>query len=50
MPPYVVFHDATLRQVAARAPATLDGLAAISGIGASKLDKWGPAVLEVVAG
>jgi len=50
VPPYVVFHDATLRQVAATAPTSLDRLATISGIGAGKLEKWGRAVLEVVAG
>ncbi|MCW2848764.1 MAG: ATP-dependent helicase RecQ [Marmoricola sp.] len=50
LPAYVVFHDATLRQVAAEAPTTLDALAGVSGIGAGKLDKWGTSVLEVVAG
>jgi len=50
VPPYVVFHDATLRQVASTAPTSLDGLAAISGVGAGKLEKWGAAVLEVVGG
>ena len=50
VPPYVVFHDATLRQVALVAPTTSDQLAAISGIGAGKLEKWGPALLQVVSG
>jgi ATP-dependent DNA helicase RecQ len=50
LPAYVIFHDATLRQVAATAPGSLADLAAISGVGASKLDRWGPAVLEVVGG
>ncbi len=50
VPPYVVFHDATLRQVASTAPTSLSGLAAVSGVGASKLEKWGTAILEVVAG
>jgi ATP-dependent DNA helicase RecQ len=50
LPAYVIFHDATLRQVAASAPGSLADLAAISGVGASKLDRWGPAVLEVVGG
>ena len=49
VPPYVIFHDATLRQVAATAPTSTSGLAGISGVGAAKLEKWGPAVLEVVA-
>lgn len=49
LPAYVIFHDATLRQVAAEAPTSLDALAGVSGIGAGKLDKWGTALLEVVA-
>jgi ATP-dependent DNA helicase RecQ len=50
LPAYVVFHDATLRQVAAEVPTTLDALGGVSGIGAGKIDKWGAALLEVVAG
>ena len=50
VPPYVVFHDATLRQVAATAPTSPEALAAVSGVGVAKLAKWGPAILEVVAG
>ena len=50
IPAYVVFHDATLRQVAATRPASLAELGGISGIGASKLEKWGAAVLETLAG
>ena len=50
VPPYVVFHDATLRQIAAEVPRSLDALAGVSGVGAGKLDKWGAAVLETVAG
>ena len=33
MPAYVIFHDATLRQIAASPPSTLAGLAAINGVG-----------------
>ncbi len=50
VPAYVIFHDATLRQIAAAAPGSLADLAAVSGVGAGKLDRWGPAVLEVVGG
>jgi len=50
MPPYVIFHDATLRQIASTAPTSLSGLGAVSGVGANKLEKWGSAILEVVAG
>ena len=49
LPAYVIFHDATLVQVAAAAPASLPELGAISGVGAAKLDKWGTALLDVVA-
>ena len=41
LPAYVVFHDATLLQMAQRAPATLDALAGISGVGAKKLEAYG---------
>jgi len=50
LPAYVVFHDATLREVATRRPATLDDLAAIGGVGAAKLERYGAGVLAAVAG
>ena len=49
LPPYVIFHDATLIEVARRRPASLDALADIPGIGRSKLDRYGAAVLALVA-
>ncbi|WP_239003838.1 DNA helicase RecQ [Nocardia panacis] len=49
VPAYVVFHDATLREIAARKPASLAELGAISGIGENKLAKYGAGVLEVLA-
>ena len=49
MPAYVIFHDATLRQIAAQAPASLAGLAAISGIGENKLARYGQEILDVLA-
>jgi ATP-dependent DNA helicase RecQ len=45
VPAYVVFHDATLRAIAARGPATLGELAAVPGIGEAKLARYGEAVL-----
>nr|MCU0889489.1 HRDC domain-containing protein [Rubritepida sp.] len=48
VPAYVIFHDATLAEIAARRPASLDALAAVPGVGASKLERYGEAVLEVV--
>jgi len=50
LPAYVIFHDATLAAIAQRAPASLDELQGISGIGASKLEKYGTQVLGVCAG
>jgi ATP-dependent DNA helicase RecQ len=49
VPPYVIFHDATLREMAAAKPATLAALSRISGIGARKLDAYGQAFLAVIA-
>jgi ATP-dependent DNA helicase RecQ len=41
LPPYVIFHDATLREMAARKPQTLDQFAAIRGVGEGKLARYG---------
>ncbi len=49
LPAYVVFHDATLRDIAVRRPAGLDELAGISGVGAAKLERYGAGVLAAVA-
>ena len=49
VPAYVVFHDATLRQIAAQAPTTLAELGTISGIGENKLAKYGEQILETLA-
>ncbi len=49
VPAYVVFHDATLRDIAARKPSTLAELGAISGIGENKRAKYGEGVLQTVA-
>jgi ATP-dependent DNA helicase RecQ len=49
LPPYVIFHDATLIEVAHRRPSTLVDLAAIPGVGRSKLERYGAAVIAVVA-
>jgi ATP-dependent DNA helicase RecQ len=50
VPAYVIFHDATLRAIAALAPATLAQLGTVSGVGQSKLTKFGDAVLATVRG
>ncbi|HWI82155.1 MAG TPA: RecQ family ATP-dependent DNA helicase [Ramlibacter sp.] len=50
LPAYVIFHDATLAAIAALAPSSLSQLQGVSGIGARKLEAYGPDVLRVVAG
>jgi len=50
VPPYVIFHDRTLSEIAARRPGRLDALAAVSGVGQAKIDRYGAAVVEVVRG
>ena len=50
LPPYVIFHDVTLFEVARRRPKTLAALSDIPGIGRSKLDRYGAALLAVTAG
>ncbi len=49
LPAYVIFHDATLAEIARRGPQTLDDLQGISGIGEKKLQAYGEAVLRVVS-
>ena len=48
IPPYVIFHDKTLKEMAARRPATRDDLLDISGIGQSKLERFGDQFLAVI--
>ncbi|WP_210035926.1 DNA helicase RecQ [Pseudonocardia parietis] len=50
VPAYVIFHDATLREIASRSPADRAALGTISGIGEGKLTRYGDQVLEVVHG
>ena len=49
VPAYVILHDSTLARIAQSRPADLGSLAGIGGIGASKLEKYGPALLGLVA-
>ena len=49
VPPYVIFHDATLREIARLRPRTPGDLALIGGIGAGKIERYGDEVLDVVA-
>jgi ATP-dependent DNA helicase RecQ len=48
VPPYVIFHDRTLAAIAARRPQDLAALAAIDGIGAKRLERYGAALLELL--
>jgi ATP-dependent DNA helicase RecQ len=49
VPPYVVFHDSTLREIAARKPMNLNELSTVEGIGAVKLERYGEAMLAVLS-
>jgi ATP-dependent DNA helicase RecQ len=48
VPPYVIFHDRALAEIASARPASLAALAEINGVGQAKLDRYGEAVLKVV--
>lgn len=50
LPAYVIFHDATLREIATLRPGSLAELGGISGLGEKKLATYGEGVLEVLAG
>ena len=47
VPPYVIFHDATLRAIAQRRPTTLQELGAVSGVGEKKLDAYGAELIDL---
>ena len=49
VPPYVIFHDATLSAIARQRPASADALAKVSGVGQSKLKRYGTEVLKLVS-
>ncbi|MCZ7560021.1 MAG: DNA helicase RecQ [Burkholderiaceae bacterium] len=48
VPPYVIFHDTTLRGIAERRPATLAELAGVSGVGEKKLDAYGAQLIDLI--
>jgi ATP-dependent DNA helicase RecQ len=48
VPAYVIFHDATLREIAATQPSSLAALGQVSGVGETKLAKYGDQVLDVL--
>nr|WP_283938511.1 DNA helicase RecQ [Sphingomonas alba] len=49
VPPYVIFHDSTLREIAEAKPATLSDLSRVQGVGEAKLKRYGEAMLAAVA-
>jgi len=49
VPPYVIFHDATLHEIVAAMPTTLDELGRIHGVGTRKLKNHGERVLQIVS-
>jgi ATP-dependent DNA helicase RecQ len=48
VPAYVIFHDATLREIAARQPSSLSELATVGGVGEAKLAKFGAQIIAVL--
>jgi superfamily II DNA helicase RecQ len=50
VPAYVVFHDATLEEIARRRPRSPAELLAVSGVGPAKLQRYGAEVLALVGG
>ena len=49
VPAYVIFHDATLREIATGIPSTLAELGTMSGVGESKLEKYGQKLLDAIS-
>ena len=49
IPPYVIFHDAVLTEIARENPESVEELSLIKGVGASKLKRYGDAVIEVLS-
>jgi ATP-dependent DNA helicase RecQ len=48
VPPYVIFHDASLREMAQRRPATLEAFSTITGVGQAKLSRYGSEFIAVI--
>ena len=48
IPPYVIFHDTVLRDIAAVRPASIEELGQVKGVGTSKLQRYGAAVLGIL--
>jgi ATP-dependent DNA helicase RecQ len=48
VPPYVIFHDSTLREMAELKPTSLASLSRVSGVGEAKLQKYGAAFVSAI--
>ena len=48
--PYLIFHDKTLREMADKVPMNMQEMGNISGVGHTKLEKYGPVFLEAIHG
>jgi ATP-dependent DNA helicase RecQ len=48
LPPYVVFHDATLREMTERRPLTLTQFAELHGVGHAKLTRYGEQFIAAI--
>jgi ATP-dependent DNA helicase RecQ len=49
VPAYVIFHDATLREIALAQPDTLEDLGFVNGVGVKKLESYGESILACIA-
>jgi len=49
IPPYVIFHDATLKEMALSMPSSLEALKSIQGVGSAKLEKYGARFLKAIS-
>ena len=50
VPPYLIFHDKTLREMVDKMPTNMQDMGHISGVGQAKLEKYGPVFLDVING
>ena len=48
LPPYIVFHDTTLKDMVSKMPVDLDEMKEVSGVGQSKLQKYGVRFVDVI--
>ena len=48
VPPYVIFHDSSLQEMCRALPRTMEEFNLISGVGERKMEKYGPAFMEVI--